>query len=68
MNVATTASNRLASIGRAGLGARVKMNSQTKEGAENRDRKKEGEKKAVVIQKGKRKDQEKSRQALRRKD
>ena len=34
------ASNRLASIGRAGLGARVKMNSQTKEGAENRDRKK----------------------------
>ena len=40
MNVATIASNRLASIGRAGLGARVKMNSQTKEGAENRDRKK----------------------------
>ena len=35
------ASNRLASIGRVGLGARVKMNSQTKEGAENRDRKEE---------------------------
>ena len=41
MNAAMIASSRLASIGRVGLGARVKMNSQTKEGAEKRDRKKE---------------------------
>ena len=69
MNAAMIASSRLASIGRVGLGARVKMNSQTKEGAEKRDRKKRRkEERAVVIQKGKRKDQEKSRQALRRKD
>ena len=60
MNAAMIASSRLASIGRVGLGARVKMNSQTKEGAEKRDReKRRKEERTVVIQKEKRKDQEK---------
>ena len=67
MNVATIASNRLASIGRAGLGARVKRIARRKRERENRNREKREKKKSVVIQKEERKDQEKPRQALRRK-